>query len=512
MKFELIVCLFSDLKCNYKSYYVDIGKAWDLDNVRIWTIELPRVDRAQKLAASVASNPVPSPSLLSKQGQQISQLHQQARLSISSVPETQENLPLVMVHGFAAGVGFWALNFDELSDYGNRTIYAFDVLGFAKSSRPKFTFPKFCHMTALQRNKAEAEKMEEYMVESIEKWRKAIGGPLSGKFILLGHSFGAYLSIAYALRHPEHVAHLILADPWGLPPENHSRHMSNSHYTSSRQLPFWMKAVAKLFLGVFTPLALLRALGPWGPGLIQRARPDIRKKFQRLTNDALDDKDAETQGSDADVSSNSSSDDEIKAKKAKIKDDEEVEEKQNNMIMNYIYHCNAQNRPSGEMAFQKLCTFTAWARMPMLERIIDLESHISVTFIFGSRSWVDRQSGFQAKYILATAATAMTPEEIATAAAAAAAASASSSDELESTDDEFERVNVFILNGAGHHVYADMPDEFNQMVLKVCADVDKIYRAKNIESTTPEETEDDVDEISNQNQDDGIATVSVSST
>lgn len=502
----------TDLKCNYKGYYVDIGKAWDLDNVRIWTIELPRVDRAQKLAASAVPNPMIPPTILSKPSQPTFQHHQKAKISVASTPETQENLPLVMIHGFAAGVGFWTLNFDELAEYGNRTIYAFDVLGFAKSSRPNFTFPKFCHMTALQRSKAEAEKMEEYMVESIEKWRKAIGGPLANKFILLGHSFGAYLSLAYALRHPEHVSHLILADPWGLPPENHSRHMSSTHYTSSRQLPFWMKALAKLFLGVFTPLSLLRALGPWGPGLIHRLRPDIRKKFQRLTNDALDDENNEnTQGSDADVSSNSSSDDEIKAKVAKTKDDNEAEDRKNGMIIDYIYHCNAQSKPSGEIAFQKLCTLTAWARMPMLERIIDLESHISVTFIYGSRSWVDRQSGFQAKYILATAASALSPEEAANAvAAAAAAASASSSDELESGDEEHERVSVLILNGAGHHVYADMPEEFNQMVLKVCADVDNAHKVRNSESATPEETEDDdVVEVMDQHQAEEIVAVNV---
>ncbi|OTF82430.1 hypothetical protein BLA29_014862, partial [Euroglyphus maynei] len=38
----------------------------------------------------------------------------------------------------------------------------------------------------------------------------------------------------------------------------------------------------------------------------------------------------------------------------------------------------------------------------MLDRIQDLDPRITLTFIYGSRSWIDRQTGLQAKYILAT--------------------------------------------------------------------------------------------------------------
>jgi pimeloyl-ACP methyl ester carboxylesterase len=35
-------------------------------------------------------------------------------------------------------------------------------------------------------------------------------------FYTLGHSFGGYLTAAYALKHPERLKSAILADPWGM--------------------------------------------------------------------------------------------------------------------------------------------------------------------------------------------------------------------------------------------------------------------------------------------------------
>ena len=48
-----------------------------------------------------------------------------------------QRVPLVLIHGFGGGVGLWALNVDSLSQ--NRTVYAFDMLGFGRSSRPQLS-------------------------------------------------------------------------------------------------------------------------------------------------------------------------------------------------------------------------------------------------------------------------------------------------------------------------------------------------------------------------------------
>lgn len=149
-----------------------------------------------------------------------------------------KRVPLVLLHGFAAGVGFWMLNLDEISE--NQNVYALDLLGFGRSSRP--TFP------------VDGVEAEKYYVHSIEEWRKKVG---LEQFVLLGHSFGGYLACSYTLAHPERVRHLILADPWGIPEK------PPPGEEEAFQLPRWAK-VAAAVLSLFNPLAAIRAAGPWG--------------------------------------------------------------------------------------------------------------------------------------------------------------------------------------------------------------------------------------------------------
>ena len=76
------------------------------------------------------------------------------------------------------------LNYATLTQ--QRQLYAFDVLGFGQSSRPEFS--------------SKPEEAEEEFVKSIEAWREELK---IDKMILLGHSFGGYLSSCYALKYPE---------------------------------------------------------------------------------------------------------------------------------------------------------------------------------------------------------------------------------------------------------------------------------------------------------------------
>lgn len=88
-----------------------------------------------------------------------------------------------MVHGFGGGVGLWIRNLEALSR--SRPVYAFDLLGFGRSSRPSFP--------------SDAEKAEEKFIESIEQWRQTVGVE---NMVLLGHSLGGYLATSYAIQYP----------------------------------------------------------------------------------------------------------------------------------------------------------------------------------------------------------------------------------------------------------------------------------------------------------------------
>ncbi|XP_078688082.1 (Lyso)-N-acylphosphatidylethanolamine lipase-like [Branchiostoma floridae x Branchiostoma belcheri] len=168
--------------------------------------------------------------------------------------QNTEALPIVLIHGFGAGVGFWLLNIDAFAKH--RTVYAFDVLGFGQSSRPKFG--------------TNADAVEEEFVNSIEEWREGVG---LEKFILLGHSFGGFLAASYSIKHPDRVKHLILADPWGFPERT-----EEAAEEQRAQIPVWMRAIGSILLR-FNPLSPFRAAGPWGPRLIRKARPDLQAKF-----------------------------------------------------------------------------------------------------------------------------------------------------------------------------------------------------------------------------------------
>lgn len=225
-----------------------------------------------------------------------------------------------MLHGMGAGLALFCMNYDNLSS--ERTVYALDLPGYARSSRCRFS--------------SDPAKAELQYVSAIESWRKKVG---IERMALLGHSFGGYLCSSYALKHPDRVSHLILADPWGMPEKPKEL---------TRPIPIWIKVLYHALFKHLNPLAGLRMAGPWGLQAVERLRPDLISKFSQLFDD---------------------------------------EETNRRVISNYIYHSNVHH-PTGEAAFHSLMKGFAWAKDPMLPRLGSLSPDVPLTALYGADSWI----------------------------------------------------------------------------------------------------------------------------
>ncbi|KAL2369924.1 alpha/beta hydrolase [Blastomyces gilchristii SLH14081] len=209
--------------------------------------------------------------------------------SIERVGEkTEQNL--VILHGYGAGLGFFYKNFEALSRAKGWQLYALDMLGMGRSTRPPFK------IHSKQRHKAISEA-EDWFIDALEEWR--IKRKLD-KFTLLGHSLGGYMAVSYALKYPGRLNKLILASPVGIPedpfavsadmPEpsestmgneftqdqnnitkpasanNNTPNKVNGESTPPRRpLPKWLKY---LWDANVSPFSLVRWSGPLGPRLV----------------------------------------------------------------------------------------------------------------------------------------------------------------------------------------------------------------------------------------------------
>ena len=119
----------------------------------------------------------------------------------------QADQNLVILHGYGAGLGFFYKNFEALSRPKGWHLYALDMLGMGRSSRPAFK------IHAKQRED-QIREAEDWFIDSLEEWRKKKN---IDKMTLVGHSMGGYMAVCYALKYPGRLNKLILASPVGIP-------------------------------------------------------------------------------------------------------------------------------------------------------------------------------------------------------------------------------------------------------------------------------------------------------
>ena len=158
---------------------------------------------------------------------------------------------LVLLHGYAAGSGFWCMNLDALAQCFD--VYAVDWLGCGRSERPAFT--------AGADEAGPGGGAEESLARALDRWRERVG---LDHFVLCGHSLGAMLSVTYAHLFSERVRHLVLVSPVGVPPPRPPR---------PEGYPWPWRILRALWARGLTPMAAIRFLGPLGQWAMAKVRP-----------------------------------------------------------------------------------------------------------------------------------------------------------------------------------------------------------------------------------------------
>ena len=381
--------------------------------------------------------------------------------SVERTGEETKNC-LVMLHGYGAGLGFFYKNFDALSRVPHWKLYALDLLGMGRSSRPSFRIH-------VKDKEAKVREAENWFVDALEEWRIKRG---IDKMTLLGHSLGGYMAVCYALKYPGHLNKLILASPVGIPedpyavneemPDPNDSTMQNQFTQSQdgivdergdnsnsldskqksqatvnggkpppRRMPKW---AVTLWDANISPFSLVRLAGPLGPRLVSGW---TTRRFSHLP----------------------------------------PEEAQ--ALHDYSYSLFRQ-KGSGEYALAYILAPGAFARSPLIRRIQGVgrqfiepksapepdtavsnasklrETGIPIVFLYGDKDWMDKEGGWNS-------------EEKITAEKNKALANASERErELENGS-----AKTKIIRDAGHHVYLDGSDEFNRVMVDEMKDVEK---------------------------------------
>jgi cardiolipin-specific phospholipase len=382
--------------------------------------------------------------------------------SIERPGEQKEN-NLVILHGYGAGLGFFYKNFEPLSRAKGWQLYALDMLGMGRSSRPHFRV----HGKTKEEQIAAAE---DWFIDSLEEWRVKRN---IDKMTLVGHSMGGYMAVAYALKYPGHLNKLILASPVGIPedpyatqaampeppastlqneftqdqdtettkdkPDNNnflnartkaeaaakkadSTQPADEEAAPRRPLPKWL---TYLWDANISPFSFVRWSGPFGPRLVSGW---TSRRFSHLPADEA------------------------------------------HALHDYSYSL-FRLRGSGEYALAYILAPGAFARSPLIRRVGGIgrgkladgttENGVPVVLMYGENDWMDVKGGYAAKKKID-----------------AAREAALKGVDAEERERDQGGAKVVIIRKAGHHVYLDSPEHFNEVMAREMEDVER--RAKGL--------------------------------
>ncbi|WVN87047.1 uncharacterized protein L203_102223 [Cryptococcus depauperatus CBS 7841] len=350
-------------------------------------------------------------------------------LEITAPENRDAKEAVVVLHGYAAALGFFFRNWESIahsSAQTNRRTFFLDWLGMGLSSRPSSHLLSSPLNTPIPSRVARAEH---FFLSSLEDWRKSIG---IEKMVLVGHSLGGYLASAYAVRYPERVSGLVLVSPAGIPhgPEYTPYPLTSQNPSPSQAPPreaaetpseldeavdaaemelgerskYEPKGEAKQWQGDrdsslmrrgmmkffvwgwergLSPFSILRSIGPWGPLWVGK----------------------------------------YSSRRFGAQKEEDVKD-----LHAYIYGTSVM-KGSGEYCISHILAPGAYARIPILDRINQLK--IPVTFMYGDNDWMDVQGGYDSAQALLKAGN--------------------------------PRCAVHVVPKAGHHLYLDNPEVSNKL-------------------------------------------------
>ena len=247
---------------------------------------------------------------------------------------------LVLIHGLNTGLCSFRRSVKRLSR--NCTVYAIDLPGFGRSSKPRIL--------------GNVEDIERKYVRWLELWRQNM---TIEKCFLVGHDFGGYIATLYTLSYPWRVCQLTLYEPWGfpiLPFGITDRSLNKSDTEHSPFFPAWLNKLDTVFHCI-QHLSFIYNI------LCFYCR-QLRSFFQIIRHPCTFLKNLF---------------------------------KQEEAWFHYKRLCKEAQNLSGKNAYGKLSVLNVWARDPLIKRINLLDDKVPITFIFGSKSWFDHGSAYEVK-------------------------------------------------------------------------------------------------------------------
>jgi len=198
-----------------------------------------------------------------------------------------------------------------------------------------------------------------------------------GKMTLIGHSLGAYFSVAYALKYPERVNKLILLSPAGFPrgpnwtdpsreivdegtskpgesgtfqqaTEDQVNKIEAEQKKEKQQMTRTRRLFTYLWEEGWSPFQVIRSALFWGPLLVGKYSS---RRFPSL-------------------------------------DPSETRD-----MHEYLLNITL-SKGSGEYCISHILAPGAYAHMPLVERIAMLPKDMLVTFMYGDQDWMDPVGGF----------------------------------------------------------------------------------------------------------------------